>query len=207
MIALISSLVFIWWFIGIATIAIIVALEKEAEGWASTFFSFVIGLLLWNYSSDILAFVTINYIQVIGFSITYILIGIGWSFLKWNTKVKGVFKKLGKIQSKYLNELGEIPEKSLISLNNEICKAKFMYSDNSGYAIPYDTKFTETVIDVTPKGNEYKSVIVAWISYWPLSLIGTLVNNPFRQFFNWVYDLVSGTYDRFTQNQINTYIK
>lgn len=207
MIALISSLTFIYCFLAVAIIGIIISLELEKEGTATTFLSLAVALLFWNYGSDILAFVNTNYLQVIGFAISYVLVGIFWSFLKWNYKVKGIFKKLGKIQSKFLNGLGQIPEESLKKLNKEISKAKFRYSDNSGYVNPtYDTDFTKTLEDLTPKGDEYKSVIVAWISYWPLSLIGTLVNNPFRHFFNWVYDSVSGTYDKVTKNQIKNYI-
>ena len=39
-------------------------------------------------------------------------------------------------------------------------------------------------------------MITSWISYWPASLGATLLNNPFRRFFEWIYSLVSGIYDK-----------
>lgn len=37
-----------------------------------------------------------------------------------------------------------------------------------------------------------------WISYWPVSIAATLLNNPFRQFFEWIYSNLSGYYDKIT---------
>ena len=38
------------------------------------------------------------------------------------------------------------------------------------------------------------------ISYWPVSLIATLLNNPFRKFFEMVYSNISGFYDKITNS-------
>ena len=59
----------------------------------------------------------------------------------------------------------------------------------------------ETIIEeITPLASKKKSVITSWIAYWPVSLIATLLNDPFRKFFEWVYDRLSGFYDRITSH-------
>ena len=41
------------------------------------------------------------------------------------------------------------------------------------------------------------------ISYWAVSLAATLLNNPFRQFFEWIYDNISGIYDKISKRYQN----
>ena len=72
--------------------------------------------------------------------------------------------------------------------------------DNDGDTISISSKSTleETVRKVTPVAAKKKTIITAWISYWPMSLVGTLLNNPFRHFFEWLYENLSGYYDKIT---------
>ena len=53
---------------------------------------------------------------------------------------------------------------------------------------------------IAPKASDEKSIITAWIAYWPVSLAGTLLNNPFRRFFEMVYANISGLYDKITSH-------
>lgn len=47
-----------------------------------------------------------------------------------------------------------------------------------------------------PYAVDNKDLIVSWMIYWPLSLFWYVTNNPIRKIFTWVYDKVSGMYDR-----------
>lgn len=38
-----------------------------------------------------------------------------------------------------------------------------------------------------PQVNEHKSDIIRWMTYWPFSLIFTLINDPFRRLFEFIY--------------------
>jgi hypothetical protein len=208
MVLLFSSFTFIMWFTIIAIVAMIIALENESGSWASTFFSLVTALLLWNYGNEVLAYVTENILQVIGFAVGYVLVGIGWSFLKWTSKVKAIFKRFGKVKEEFETKHGSLTdEKNLAKFNSKI-SYEFTRSNNNGkYTVGSKDSINETIKGITPKGESYKATIVSWISYWPLSLLGTLVNDPFRRFFNWVYESISGFYDKITQNQIDNYVK
>ena len=81
----------------VGAIAIMVSLENEEEGWASGIVSFVLALLLWNYGKDLWAFVSTNIATTVYFSLGYVILGMGWSMVKWNEFVKkkvDYFKKI-----------------------------------------------------------------------------------------------------------------
>lgn len=61
-----------------------------------------------------------------------------------------------------------------------------------GYSV---NTMAELKLKMIPIGSENKSAIIAWISYWPLSLLATLLNNPFRRLFEYTYSLVANAYD------------
>jgi hypothetical protein len=182
------------------SIAVLVAilLEFEKEGWATTFVSLGIALLMWNYRSDIWEVVSQNPWPTVGFVVSYIIIGIVWSFIKWTTYVKRTLGRIKKVKDEFIAEHKEINDGNRAEFNKMIEKLRL--KDSSGYTISvYDkTTLDDIIKKVTPVASEKKTIITAWISYWPMSLVGTLLNNPFRQFFEWLYDNLSGYYDKIT---------
>jgi hypothetical protein len=202
LLGLLSSVGFIMGFIIIAIIASIISLENQKEGLASGIVSLAIALVLWNYHTDIWLFVSTNVSTTVYFSLGYVILGIGWSFLKWNEKVKKVFNKFKEIKDKFMKKNGEINDKNK---EDFIKKLGSQFTSRSGYSISfYNTdSFNEIANKITPIGLEHKALIMSWISYWPLSLIGTLLNNPFRRFWLYVYDQVSGIYDRISKKHQN----
>lgn len=187
-------------------IAILMAilLEFEKEGWATTFFSLGIALLLWNFRTDIWTFISSNPTATIGFTVTYILIGIVWSFLKWNSYVKNVFNKLKALKADFIREHKEINDKNRSIFNMEVNHSGIRRGDGGTLYISDNTTLEAIIEKISPIASEKKSVITSWISYWPVSLMATLLNNPFRKFFEWVYDNLSGYYDKITTSQKQT---
>lgn len=184
----------------IAAIVMMISLEVEREGIATTAVSIALALLLWNYGQNVWEFVKSDYLTTTLFVLGYLVAGVVWSFLKWNEKVKKVFGEFKVLKDKYVKKKGKIetPEeiKDFCSYLNDKTPRSF-----------YDKKsMTEIVSVITPKGIDNKSTIVAWISYWPLSLLATLLNNPFRRLFEYVYSLVSGLYDRISKKHASALI-
>lgn len=200
MLEFLSSITVIWAVLIIGVIASIIALEKQEKGIASGVISLVLALLLWNYGLNLWAFVKENVDLTLYFSLGYVILGIVWSFIKWNEKVKKVFSKFKEIRVKHPNiDDSEKMKDFIISLNNS------KFKDEDDYRVSFDSKDTISKIaeKITPVGLKNKGLITSWIMYWPLSLLGTLLNNPFRRFFNYVYDSVSGLYDKITQKHKN----
>ena len=182
------------------TIAVLVAilLEFELEGWATTFVSLGIALLMWNQRGDIWELISQNPWPTLGFVVSYIVIGVVWSFIKWTTYVKRTLGRIKKAKDAFIAEHKEINDKNLALFNNELVNLRLRDSDGYRITIPRETSLQEIVRQVTPVAAKKKTIITAWISYWPMSFVGTVLNNPFRHFFEWLYDNLSGYYDKIT---------
>lgn len=206
MFTFITSMVFILPFLIIAAIVMIIALECQREGLASTFFSLAIALVLYTHGSEIWGFITQNAATTVYFAIGYVILGLGWSFLRWNEKVKAIFKKFVRIRNEFAEKQGLITaEEKEESHKKFILKLEYQFKNGDNRFIDFYSHDTnETIINkITPKGVKHKALIVSWISYWPLSVIGTLLNNPFRRFFEFIYESVSGFYDEIVKRQKN----
>jgi hypothetical protein len=177
----------------VGAIAIMVSLENEEEGLASGIISFVLVLLLWNYGKDVWGFVSTNIATTIYFSLGYIILGMVWSMLKWNEFVKNKVEKFKKIRSQYLEQNKKFDEKDEIHLRG-LCDYLRQFGFKL-YGSDVDS-MKDIVVKIMPDGTDKKSSIIAWISYWPLSLTATLLNNPFRRLWLYVYSLCSGVYDK-----------
>ncbi len=200
--AFIATTTFLWVSGILILILMAVLLENELEGWATTFFSLGIAIALWNFKDQIWGFISSNPSATIGFSVTYVLIGIAWSFIKWRSYVKNIFDRFKEIRLNFIRENGELKKGSNESFNKAISNK---FKDENGHSIYIDSVQTlESIANkITPVASKKKSVITAWISYWPVSLAATILNNPFRKFFDWIYNNLSGYYDKIT----NTYKK
>lgn len=51
-----------------------------------------------------------------------------------------------------------------------------------------------------PAARRHKAAITMWMTYWPLVLVWTVINDPVRKFFNWVYDSVTGLLESISKN-------
>jgi len=206
MIAFLGSLTFMLVLGVVAIISMIVALEKEKEGWATFILSVALGIVLWQNWFTIVDYVTYNLTQTILFSVAYIVVGIVWSFIKWNERVKAVFRKFKFIKDKFVKDNVAITENNF---RDFVHKLEYNFKDSDGTRTAFGS--TKTMEDIskkiTPVGLEYKSLIISWISYWPLSVIGTLLNNPFRRLFEWIYDSLSGFYDNIANRHKNEAFK
>jgi hypothetical protein len=153
---------------------------------------------MWNYRGEVWEMISQNPWPTVGFVVSYIIIGIVWSFIKWTTYVKRTLGRIKKVKDEFIAEHKEINDTNRAEFNQMI--EKFRLKDSSGYTISVFDKTTldDIIKKVTPVASEKKTIITAWISYWPMSLVGTLLNNPFRHFFEWLYDNLSGYYDKIT---------
>lgn len=205
--ALLASSVFVWSFIIGTIITMIVLLEYEKQGWATTFFSLGIALILWNYKTEILNYLTTNPTNIVIFFVSYVIIGVIWSFIKWNDYVKSIFRKAQEIKDDFVHTYGEI---------NDETKKQFISKINSsslrdGYYghelnLPKDTSFEKIAKEIAPIASRKKATITSWVSYWPISLLGTMLNNPFKKFFEWIYNSISKFYDKIvTSHQKNAF--
>jgi hypothetical protein len=188
----------------VAAIVTMISLEMEEEGWATTAVSIALALLLWNYGPDLWSFVKNDVGTTLLFVLGYLVAGVVWSFLKWSEFVKRKIELFKKVRAQVIvtrPEFSETKDKDRHYLCDRLRANGFknIWSSDS-------KSMGEIILKITPIGSENKAAIVAWISYWPLSLLATLLNNPFRRLFEYVYSLVADSYDKISQRHFKSLI-
>lgn len=98
--------------------------------------------------------------------ISYVVIGVIWSIVKWYFYLQG-FKMHHIIRNGTENG---------ISLRN------------------------------IPRGSQNKNRIITWMSYWPFSMIWTIINEPVRKIFKYIYSKIEGIYDKMSKSVFYDYI-
>jgi len=182
-------------------IAVAILLENEFEGWATTLVSISLALVIWLNQEAVFDFIKNNPSQLLGFIGSYIVVGVIWSIVKWQLYVRKAFKPLKEVKAEFISINGKIDDENREGFNNEVIKASLI--DNRGYIITSSdiskkTPLEDIINKISPIASRKKGVITSWVSYWPISLSATLLNNPFRHFFEWLYENISGLYERIT---------
>ncbi len=188
----------------VAAIVTMISLEMEKEGTATTAVSIALALLLWNYGHDIWVFVKDDVGTTILFVLGYLVAGVVWSFLKWSEFVKRKIELFKKVRAQVIvtrPEFSDTNDKDRDYLCDRLRANGF--KDIWSHHVK---SMGEIILKITPIGSENKSSIIAWISYWPLSLLATLLNNPFRRLFEYVYSLVADAYDKISQRHFKSLI-
>jgi hypothetical protein len=185
----------------VAAIVTMISLEVEEEGWATTAVSIALALLLWNYGHDLWSFVKEDYGTTLLFVLGYLVAGVVWSFLKWNEFVKRKVSIYKKVRAELIVKRPDFDENSDKSVEMLCQKLRENRISVWGYEVK---TMAELKLKIMPIGSENKASIIAWISYWPLSLLATLLNNPFRRLFEYVYSLVANAYDKISQKHFKS---
>lgn len=201
-------------------IADIFFVEYEKFGW-TTICMTASAVILW-YSNLWGVFDIINnngkfYLELI---VAYVIVGVGWSFIKWFSYLLSYRDKFLKIKNEGLK------------LKDELIKKQYQWSqDNnkvingqpiSKEALPFDVyinrelanDFCDDTIDnrslqhtysdfqskyrsfSKPIASDNKAKIVAWICYWPWSLIGTFINDPLKRLVEFMFRSLKALYQR-----------
>lgn len=111
-----------------------------------------------------------NYILVLKFVPLYILIGVVWSFVKWILFALGFkrFREENKNNTKRINLLNQ---------------RETLY-------------YYGTAINNKLSASYYKSKIIAWMCWWPFSIVATIIDDPIKKFFIFLYETLSGSYQK-----------
>jgi hypothetical protein len=138
------------------------------------------------------------------FVLGYLIAGVVWSFLKWNEFVK---KKINIFKTTKAKLIVDRPDFNATNGKDltEVCE-RLRINGVSVWGHNVNS-MGEIILKITPIGSENKAAIVAWISYWPLSLLATLLNNPFRRLFEYVYSLVANAYDKISEKHFKSLVE
>lgn len=130
----------------------------------------------------------------------YVLIGVGWTVVKWYFFNLNIASKLRAVRDEWLKKNpryrgyegtrhlnadhktmdGEEPVETL-----EHYEWRFVRDHRE--IVGYD-------VDSLPlKVTKHKSRIMTWLAYWPFSAAWTLLNDPLRHLYNFLYERIGGS--------------
>jgi len=179
------------WILTIGILAIItLILMVELEYFAASTFLMIVTIVVAQsfHVIDILGWLRLNYIFTLAYIVGYLVLGVLWSFAKW------IFF-LQKFNLKRLEAIAhwqstQKPDARVDNTDISLASWKFK-------------SYKNTRLSAKPIADEYRVTIIAWMFWWPVSMIGTFLNDPVREFFSFMYEELSGLYQKIADKMVS----
>ena len=165
----------LFWIIALlAAIAIVAAIEYDSGQNATIVaVAFVAIMVLFSNVEAPFTWLMNNWLLLAVMVVAYIGVGGGWSVVKW------YFHCLA-LRDNYREEKSEFLTSNNISGDTIPEELKESWKRRIGYGYK------------TPQVRENKATILMWMTYWPFSAFWTLLNDPIKRAFKWVYNRLGG---------------
>ncbi len=165
-----------WLAIAVFSLAIIFFLESEDTGiGAFLMFPLFASYLVFIAKVNIFA---LNPITLLTYFLGYLGLGVVWGFIKWISYSFQMKDKFLEFKQSYVEYVRA--DKTVITAEQEF--SLFNYSCRQDTA--------------APQASNNKSKIIRWMTYWPWSAVWTIINDPVKRFFVFVYNRVGGLFDK-----------
>ena len=148
--------------------------------------------LIWLFGNfDLFGFLGANWSVILLTLVAYFVAGIVWGFGKWEfwlSKRRREFEAKKQDWLEKQNWSGnEVPVQLRDSWTREVVKT---YATGMGYISSVD--LSEWPSDrvkglVVPKASKNKGLIIYWMSYWPISLLWTLLRDVLKEIWEFLY--------------------
>lgn len=172
----------------VETILLLCWVEYECPGWATTSVLLVLGFLqLCGYQIVQSAFV--NPLITLYVILAYFGAGTFWAICRWWFFVKDQREKYDVFKADWLHRHdvmdGIVPDSM---------KAEFAH-DATHFSYYDANKF-----ELKPQVSNHKGRIYIWMAYWPASMLWTLINDPVKKTFRWIYTQIRGFLQRISDH-------
>ena len=195
-----------WLLVGVVCIVLIIAVEYESPFWATA--SLVVtGLLLWlfgnvNVFALAVAYPLWAFLGVLG----YFAAGTLWSVGKWYFFVSARREEYNEKKAEFLKAHG-LPENGPIP---EELKLDWWHCNGSGWgrgrardvmvsgmsAKDVEAEGRKIQERLTPRVRDNKRRILTWMAYWPWSMFWTVLNDPVKRLFKYIYAKMKAVYQK-----------
>lgn len=161
------------WLIGLG-LFILATILTETESWTMATLTLVGTVFAMHHFHvlDVYGYVQANLFETGMYLLCYIGTGVVWSFVKW-------FSFLYRHRDK-------------------VREAKETFAEAykvSGHGTVQDY-LLHRGLHKRPNAADNKSRIVAWMTFWPFSLVGTFLNDPVRRLFNALFNRFKHLYQQ-----------
>ena len=175
-------------------VAATVLTEVERFGWAT--FLLIVGVAVAQlfHVADLFGWVKTHGVETVIYTLVYVGVGVAWSFVKWFSFLMAFRDKFRQYKASFLSGLtpplnpeGQVPENMLEDFRNYLNRQE-QYSRRGAFA--------DNLLSARPRAVNNKARIVSWMSLWPCSFIGTVLNDPVRRLFNLLFSWFKGLYQK-----------
>jgi hypothetical protein len=176
-----------WFLLLIDFVAITTLVENEEGVWATVVAIFSIIGLNYLWKLPIAATIKANPGHTILLILSYFAIGVCWSIAKW-------YFFLHKENRKYENAKAEfLTGENAKELTGQLAAKMFGYlQDHNNNAYYEKQKINAT----PPLVSKHIDKLTRWATYWPFSMVGFALNDVVRKTWNYIFELLQGTYQR-----------
>lgn len=127
----------------------------------------------------------------------YVLAGVAWSFPKWWFYVR-------RIRDQYTESLAGFKRQHHITSEQKLTPDQIHKFYNDNYFYGYDNgdeqRNRQPWSQVMPvQASKNKNKILVWMMYWPFSLVWTLIDEPFKKAFYFIFDQIKGLYQAISE--------
>jgi hypothetical protein len=165
-----------WALLVVSTVVLIALVEYEQGTWATVTLLIVMGLLQFKGDIKVFNFIGEHPMRSCLYLLAYFAAGAIWSIIKWWFYVR-------KTREGYDEKKKEFLEQNGVSVMNDSLKNKWKSTcAYQSYGIP--------------DSLQHKAKIVTWMTYWPWSLVWTMINDPIRRAFDDIYRLLRSQYQK-----------
>jgi hypothetical protein len=179
----------IWfWLLLFIDFCVITALvENESGVWATiVFLGSLFGLnFLWKL--PIIDSVKANPGHTALLVLSYFAIGIVWSIVKWYFFVHNKMVKYNDFKAEFLKT------NKADAMTPELAASFMDHLKNR-----YDAR-NEGIDGTAPLASEHKAALTRWGTYWPFSIVGTMLNDVVRRAWEYIYEMLQTTYQRMSE--------
>jgi hypothetical protein len=169
-----------------------VLIETERWGWATISLVATCGITGILQGRGILDWFTSHWQEAALYTAGYLVVGVIWSFAKWFSYLMNFRDRLREKKAAFLTSRGIKGFDASAFIPEDLLKD---FQDYLGSR--YDDSRT---LRVKPQASDNKARIVAWMSFWPFSFIGTVLNDPIRRLFNFLFNQFKALYQRMSDH-------
>lgn len=170
-----------WLVVILASILIVAFLENDNAGNATILAIGSILALIFLGNTGIFSWVAAHPLLLTLYSVGYIFAGALYGILKWYLLLRERADRYHEVRTSWLETAIKRALVGGVVLTDDVKKAWTKYAKFEYYGRPI-TK---------PSAGQHKGRILSWMMYWPLSGLWTLINDPIRCIFKWLYRRIS----------------
>ncbi len=175
--------------VGAIFILAIFLTELEQFGWATLTLIATVALTQFTHTFDFVGYVAHHALESVLYTLGYLVVGLLWSFVKWFSFLMAFRDKYRECKNIYYQKYNLVPgqplPESLAKEFEEWMQNTYCYA-----------KYRGALLSRKPRASENKTRIVAWMAFWPCSLIGTLLNDPVRRLFSFLFNQFKALYQK-----------